>query len=185
MSAYLQTQSGRVIDVTDPKPEDIDIGDIAHALSQLCRFGGHTSRFYSVAEHSVRVSSIVPPEHALQGLLHDATEAYLVDMPSPIKRLLPEYYLLEQRLWHVIADKFGVPREMHESVKEIDARICISEKIALVGGRTGLDSPAWLPLTSKYSPLHAGHTLGIRVGMQGKPKERFLQRFGLLMRYRV
>ena len=73
-----------------PNPDDIRIEDIAHALSNQCRFAGHAREFYSVAEHSVHVSQLCLPEHALWGLLHDASEAYLVDLPRPLK-LLPEF----------------------------------------------------------------------------------------------
>lgn len=180
MGAFLETRSQRVVDVTNPQPDDIHIEDIAHALGNLCRFGGHTRRFYSVAEHSVRVSKLVESAGAsriiqLQALLHDATEAYLVDMPSPIKRLLQEYYVLEQNLWRVIAAKYDVPFEMDEAVKEADARICINEKIALIGVK-GLDGPAWLPLTSRYTPYHLGVSVSLHLGMK-KPAHRFLERF--------
>lgn len=147
--APLETINGRIIDVLNPDPFAIDIFDIAHGLSMQCRFGGHTVRHYSVAEHSWWVSKLCKPEYALQGLLHDATEAYLCDIPTPIKRLLPDYYKVEGGLWEVIANKYGVPVEMHESVKEADARMCITEKLELIGPE-GLDGPVWIGLTSRY-----------------------------------
>lgn len=97
----------------------ISIGDIAHALSNICRFGGHCPTFYSVAQHSVMVSFMVPPEHALAALLHDASEAYLSDVVRPAKRMLPEYKQLEQEIHDQIAEHFGVDLN-HPSIKEAD-----------------------------------------------------------------
>jgi hypothetical protein len=105
---WMQTFSGHQFFPLDPRPEDLCIGDIAHALSNLCRFGGHVREFYSVAQHSVIVSQLLPKNLKLAGLLHDATEAYLVDIPRPLKRALPEYKAIEHRLELVIAEKFGV-----------------------------------------------------------------------------
>ena len=105
-----------------PNPDDILIADIAHALAHQCRFGGHASKFYSVAEHSVHVSRLCLPEHALWGLLHDASEAYLVDLPRPLKQL-PEfaaYREAERRLQRVVAVRFGLPEEQPASVTEAD-----------------------------------------------------------------
>ena len=90
LDGFIGTFSGLRFWPLDPNPEKILIADIAHALAHQCRFGGHASKFYSVAEHSVHVSKLCLPEHALWGLLHDASEAYLVDLPRPLK-LLPEF----------------------------------------------------------------------------------------------
>src|ERR1035441_1601867 len=89
-----------------PNPADIRIEDIAHALSNQCRFGGHTREFYSVAEHSVRVSQLCTPENALWGLLHDASEAYLSDVTAPITELpqLEAYRAAERSLQGTNAD---------------------------------------------------------------------------------
>lgn len=106
---WMQTASGRRFFVTAPGPEDIDIGDIAHALSQLCRFGGHTREFYSVAQHCHLVSTLVPGRLALYGLLHDAAEAYLGDVVHPLKRAIGSVYTpLELRVELVIAHAFGL-----------------------------------------------------------------------------
>lgn len=85
MSA-IQTYTNKYFDLYDIKNESINIEDIAHALSMICRYGGHCNEFYSVAEHSVRMSNEVAPEFALYALLHDGAEAYLGDIPSPFKR---------------------------------------------------------------------------------------------------
>ena len=108
-----------------PNPDDIRIDDIAHALSHQCRFAGHTRLFYSVAEHSVRVSLLCRPEHALWGLLHDASEAYLSDVPAPLKEL-PEfeaYRAAERSLQRVVAQRFGLFPEQPASVTEADRNL--------------------------------------------------------------
>src|SRR4051812_20612492 len=87
---WMQTYTGRAFWPLDAQPEDVDPLDIAAALSMLCRYGGHVSRFYSVAEHCLLMSEAVAPEHALWALLHDATEAYMGDMVRPLKRQMPE-----------------------------------------------------------------------------------------------
>jgi 5'-deoxynucleotidase YfbR-like HD superfamily hydrolase len=112
----------------DPRPEDIHIGDIAHALSNLCRFAGHAHTFYSVAEHSVRCSFIVDERAALQALLHDASEAYLVDIPTPIKTLLPEYREMEERMMSVIYSVFSIdPKPWQKAVKAADLSLSAAE----------------------------------------------------------
>src|SRR6266496_3875421 len=96
--------SGKWFNVFNPKPEDVDIRDIAHALSNQCRFTGHTKEFYSVAQHSVLVSTFCAPEDAAWGLLHDASEAYLSDIASPVKKhpdFGPFYLEAEKRITDV------------------------------------------------------------------------------------
>ena len=109
IETYVETRSGRRVSVDNPQPDQFDIKDIAYALSNTCRFNGHCSGFYSVAEHSVVVALRLPRELQLAGLLHDATEAYLGDIPSPIKQFLPDYKKLEGRFEAAIAEKFATP----------------------------------------------------------------------------
>lgn len=116
------TFTGKLINVFNPDPELICIKDIAHALSQQCRFGGHTSQFYSVAEHSIYCSSTVTKKHKLAALLHDASEAYLVDLPSPVKIMMPEYIDAEDRIMKVIAEKFGFEYPLSDEVKRADKK---------------------------------------------------------------
>lgn len=121
----IYTFTGRTIRPLDPNPDDIVIEDIAHALSQQCRFTGHTRKFSSVAEHSVRVSWMVPRSLALEALLHDASEAYLADIARPVKKApgFAETYLkYEAQLERAVATRFGLPERerMHPEIKKAD-----------------------------------------------------------------
>jgi len=107
---WLGTYTGKKFHYLDPRLEEIDIVDIAHALSLTCRFGGHCREFYSVAEHSIRVAQEVLPELRLSALLHDAHEAYLHDVPRPIKQDIKGYKGLADRIQFVIGNKFGLVR---------------------------------------------------------------------------
>mgnify|MGYP001554442680 CR=1 FL=1 len=171
---WMQTVSGRAFWPLDPHPEEIDIEDIAHALGHMCRYGGHSSRFYSVAEHSTLVSYFVPPEHALAGLMHDATEAYLVDVPRPIKHNLPTYREIEGQLWAVIAVRFGLPLELPQAVHDADVAVLFAEQKALMkpsplpdwgmGLTTPIDASSahvvgWNPMTAKHDFLRRFHHL--------------------------
>jgi hypothetical protein len=130
---WMQTFTGRAFYPLDPRPSEIDPLDIAHALSLICRFGGHVDRFYSVAEHCVLMSYAVAPEHALWALLHDATEAYVGDMVRPLKRSMPAYCEAEDRLMQVICDRFGIGHECPAEVKAADNRILLDERFAVLG----------------------------------------------------
>ena len=104
----------------DVRIEDIDIQDIATGLANECRFNGQIDNFYSVAQHSVYTSYLVAPEFALEALLHDASEAYVKDLPSPLKKLLPEYKLIELRV--------ELPENMSDEVHFADLMMLATEK---------------------------------------------------------
>ena len=129
---WLQTFSGRPFWPLDPRAEDVDIEDIAHSLGMSCRYGGHCTKFYSVAEHSVHVSLFVPQEFALWGLLHDAPEAYTSDIPRPLKRCLPDWKIMENVIMNAICDKFGLEYEEPPVVKQIDLAMTTDERIVLM-----------------------------------------------------
>lgn len=114
---YIETYGGRKVWFLNPKPDMFDIKDIAHALSMQCRYTGHTKSFYSVAEHSVNVSYLTG---TLEGLLHDASEAYLTDIASPIKPHLANYKHLENGIMSVIADKYGFDWPGSEDLHDAD-----------------------------------------------------------------
>lgn len=116
-------RSGTYFDLVDPKPEMVNLEDIAHALSMINRYGGHTCYHYSVAEHSVIMSYIVPPLFAKEALLHDAHEAFVGDMIAPLKALCPDYAALEQRVGTVVAARFGLPQAMSPEVRHADRQM--------------------------------------------------------------
>jgi 5'-deoxynucleotidase YfbR-like HD superfamily hydrolase len=131
---YIQTVSGRRVNPFDPDPADLDPADIAQALSNLCRFGGHSRAFYSVAQHSVIVSDRLaatgaPPDEVMAALLHDAAEAYLGDLPHPIKHrseLGAAFKAAEKQLEAVIARRFDLPRS--DRIKPIDRALLATER---------------------------------------------------------
>jgi len=116
----IRTNSGIYFNVFEPTLEMICIEDIAHSLSNQCRFGGHLPEFYSVAQHCLMCSSLVKPEYKLQALLHDASEAYILDIPTPIKNRLDNYKVIEDRLMILISKKFGFKYPLEPDVKEVD-----------------------------------------------------------------
>jgi len=128
MEPKITTVSGEWFDFTNPLNSKINIYDIAHALANTCRFSGHSSRFYSVAQHSIWVSKIVPPEDALAGLMHDAAEAFIGDVTKPLKEILPDYQRVEGRIETAVRIKFRVPVNMPGSVKEADLVMLATER---------------------------------------------------------
>jgi hypothetical protein len=160
---WMQTFTGLQFYPLSPRPEDVEPSDIAHALGMLCRYNGHVDAFYSVAEHCVLMSHAVSPENALAALLHDATEAYVGDMIRPLKRSMPDYVAVEDRVMVAIARRFGLPLTAKNSqapqgtdyaispaamlavpdefiyvmpaeVKDADSRILLTERAALMRG---------------------------------------------------
>lgn len=113
----IRTFTGIYMNVFEPTSEMICIEDIAHSLSMQPRFGGHLPIFYSVAEHSINCARLVPDNLKLEALLHDASEAYLMDLPRPIKNNMPQYKEIEENLMKLIFDKFGLIYPLHEKVK--------------------------------------------------------------------
>jgi hypothetical protein len=144
--AKIGTFTGRFVDVINPELEDIDIEDIAHALSHGCRFGGHTREFYSVAQHSILCSYMTTDlDYALEALMHDASEAYLIDVPRPIKIHLSNYKEIENNLMTLIAKKFGFTWPLHESVKVVDEVLLQLEWDSLMINKNN----TIVPMTSK------------------------------------
>jgi hypothetical protein len=176
---YLQTVSGRWVNPFDPDPEQLDAGDIARALANLCRFGGHARHFYSVAQHSVIVSRLVEErggdvEDAFAALMHDATEAYLGDMPHPIKHRSPlaaAFKAAEEHLEQAIRERFGIKPDVPD-IKRVDRALLATERRAFSAEDwhwpeldgiepLDLDLTAWPPdeaaqaFTERYGELDA------------------------------
>jgi hypothetical protein len=132
---FIQTLSGRRVNPLDAAPEDIDPVDIANALANLCRFGGHSRGFYSVAQHSVIVCDLLEergatPDELMAALLHDAAEAYLGDLPHPIKHrseLGASFRAAEKQLEAVIEERFALP-EASARIKPLDRALLATER---------------------------------------------------------
>lgn len=125
---WILTSSGIEFDYANPQPHMIELADIANGLSHEPRFAGQTQVLYTVAQHSVLVSQHVPPEFALEALLHDAAEAYCKDIPSPLKELLPGYKSIERRVDAAIRERFGLPAEPSAIVKAVDLQMLATER---------------------------------------------------------
>lgn len=167
----VMVSSGRYVDPVNLQPEEVEFEVIAHHLSNLCRFTGGTRRFYSVAEHSVRVSLVLhgpTPEQvelSMCGLLHDAAEAYLTDLPRPVKHnsdIGKPYRPAEERADRAIAEAFGLAWPMPPEVTVADAQLLATERRDLLPPRDDDHLYHWLsepPLRERianpWQPEHA------------------------------
>jgi hypothetical protein len=167
---WIQTFTGKAVFPFEPTYDMIDIEDIAHGLAMTCRYGGHTNRFFSVAEHCCHLYDWFIEteqfEDAFAALMHDAAEAYIGDVPRPIKKRLPEYLVAEAALEKVIFGKYGVPNPMPKSVKDADRRILADEKAVLLKA---------LGSSIDLEPLH----VCIQCWTPEAAEIQFLNRFGL------
>jgi hypothetical protein len=160
---FIETHTGRRFRPLEPDPAEIDVRDIAHALSHQCRFSGHVIAYYSVAEHSVRVAELLalrglPRWVQLWGLLHDASEAYLVDIPSPLKctPVFEAYREAEARLMLAVCVRFRMQLEEPAAVKTADADLVATEARDLMP----FVAPHWVgltgtPLLQTIKPWHS------------------------------
>ena len=167
-SPWMQTFTGRRVFPFSFGVDDIDIADIAHALSMTCRFNGHCSRFYSVAEHSLRMSRVVPGRLKLQALIHDAAEAYLGDVPTPLKNAMAlcdmSFRHWEDEIEAKIAEHCDLIWPLDPSIKTWDLVLLATEIRDLMS-----PPPApWLPLPDPL-PETIGQTLSPK-----KAEELFL-----------
>ncbi len=133
---WMQTYMGTKFYIQDPRPEEIHLYDIAHALALNCRYAGHCNQHYSVAEHSVHLLTemekrTTDEELLLKTLLHDASEAYLCDIPRPIKPYLSGYKELEEKLQNAIFDHFGLSHGIPQLIHDIDGAILRDETAVL------------------------------------------------------
>lgn len=161
---WIQTYTGRQFWPLDPRPEDVDIEDIAHALSMKCRFTGHTQVFYSIAQHSVLVYDIA---ETLPALLHDAAEAYFADVATPIKNAFPIFREIEDRLMSAIGIKFGFTDADVHKIKYADRIAFATERRDVMG------KPPRPYRISTYNPLPTR----IEPLLPFEAKALFLERF--------
>lgn len=140
--SFIRTFSGKHFYYDKINKDDIDINDIAVSLSNICRFAGHLSHFYSVAQHAVLCSQLVPQEFAFEALMHDATEAYCQDIPAPLKRLLPDYKRMEEKIDAVIREKYGLPPVM-STPRNMPISSCWQPNAAISGLMMALSGPYW------------------------------------------
>ncbi|MCO6385192.1 hypothetical protein [Oceanicola sp. 502str15] len=119
--------SGRRFDLLDPSSSTFGIDDIAHGLANVCRYAGQCRGFYSVAEHSLLVSQTVS-RYAFEALLHDSAEAFIGDITRPLKKLLPDYREIEERIEDAVAERFGLDRAAKATIKEADLRVLAAEQ---------------------------------------------------------
>lgn len=150
--SVIRTSRGRIFSFENPEFDSDCIFEVAHALSRLCRFTGHTSGFYSVAEHSYWCSHMVPEKYALEALLHDGHEAYIGDVSSPLKKLLPDYRAVEQRVAAVFRRKFGLPETTSRQVDIADKYLAAIEACELLDWE---DTPLTTTLTKCFDPDEA------------------------------
>lgn len=132
---WIQTFSGRRFYPADPRAEDMDINDVAHALSMVCRFNGHVRFHYSVAQHSVLSARQAEPEYAYEALHHDDSETWITDLTRPVKHMLPPYVTMESNIDRVKCQWLGLPFPKSPAVKLIDDRMLVTEASQLLGGR--------------------------------------------------
>lgn len=158
---------GKDFDLYTPDLEQIDPRDIAHALANICRFGGHTRKFYSVAQHSCIVADLVPDEHKLAALLHDASEAYCGDMVSPLKLAMPDYREIERRLWLGVCERFQIDPALPPCVFDADMIALATERRDLMP----TTNTAWLCLIG-VEPMPAV----IRPWNQVRARDEYFQR---------
>lgn len=167
MSTIL-TRHGHSFDFSQPDPDAVCIEDIAHALSRLCRYTGHTPEHYCVAQHCVLASMLIPQcdDLPLIALLHDASEAYLGDVSAPLKTLLPDYRRIEENIQALILERFGLRSSIPEEVHEVDRQLLAYEM------RDIFDPPRLsVPVLLHIAPMK------IKPWSAETAKEAFLSRF--------
>jgi hypothetical protein len=164
---FISTLSGAKFFVDECNIGEIPIEDVAHALGMNCRYNGHVTKHYSVAEHSVLVSLLVPKEDAFWGLMHDVTEAFVPDVPRPFKHLIHGFQDFESTLAGKMAEYYKLDPEEPDTVKFIDKHIVGSEAAVLFP-----NPPDWVQFYDDVCPSYLIKGLSPK-----KAKAKFLERF--------
>lgn len=168
--AWIVTYSGNKFNVFNPNSSSVNIEDIAHALAMCTRFNGHLKHYYSIAEHCWHMSYLVEPQFALAALMHDAAEAYLSDIPRPIKGLLPQIKLIEGGVINTIFDHYRISM-WSDTIFKFDRALCLAE-----AEQAGMSTQDWFEGHDIY-----GHVdTVIRFWDWNTAKEKFLERFNEL-----
>lgn len=126
--SWMQLHNGTRFPLDEPDATLLSIHDIAHSLSLQCRFTGHCTEFYSVAEHAYWCSMMAPDEYKFEALMHDAVEAVIGDVGAPLKSLLSTYRNVEAVHDEAIRTMYGLPPKMSDAVKEVDMRMLVTER---------------------------------------------------------
>lgn len=155
----IRTYTGIYFNVFEPTLDMINIEDIAHALSNQCRFGGHLPTYYSVAEHSLVCHNLASKNNKKAALLHDASEAYMLDIPRPIKQALKDYKEIEHKLMLLVAEKFGFQYPLNSSIKTIDEIVLEQEWNELMIKTTKQTLKCYSPEYAKHKFLEAFNLL--------------------------
>jgi hypothetical protein len=163
--------SGALFDYERPRDSEVTIGDIAAALSKVCRFAGHIHQFYSVAQHAINTSRIVPPEHAYNALMHDTAEAFTNDLPTPLKFAVPIFKELEVRIESAMSERFGFAYPLPDAVKLADAQMLAIEKVKLKR-----DFSAWTVLEGIETD-HIAHLVDLSPMTPSRAERLFMERY--------
>jgi len=168
---WISLLSGGQFNYNKPEKSDVTLDDLAGALSNICRFSGHLPQFYSVAQHLVNTSRIVPVEYAFDALMHDTAEAFTNDLPTPLKWALPIFKELEVKIESAMAKKFGFNFPYDPAVKQADTIMLLLEKTYVKG-----DTSVW--------PMYEGiefEQYKDKVDLKGwtpkRAKREFLERY--------
>ena len=172
--SWVVTLSGQRFNILKPEPADVRLEDIACSLARQARFNGHTRFFYSVGQHSCLGAQVSPTKDiGLLMLFHDATEAYIGDLVSPVKRLLPDFEIIESRIHWAICQRFGLDLPTPKVIKQIDRRLLATEVRDLItkdlaSWGIGADEPydfpviPWPPEVTEARFLELARSMGVR-----------------------
>lgn len=168
---WISLLSGGKFNYNKPEESDVTIDDIASATSNICRFSGHLPRFYSVAQHLVNTSRIVPSALAFDALMHDTAEAFTNDLPTPLKWAFPAFKDLETEIESAMSKKFGFTFPYAKDVKQADTEMLILEKLYVKE-----DKSVW----PNYEGIEVDHLLDLVDLDSWQPrraKREFLKRY--------
>jgi hypothetical protein len=163
--------SGAILHYDHPETSDVTIDDLASALSNVCRFSGHLPCFYSVAQHLVNTSYIVPPEHAFDALMHDTAEAFTNDIPTPLKWTFPEFKVIESKIEGGMSKLFNFNYPYPAEVKLADTQMLLIEKKYIKN-----DTNVW-PDYEGYEYEHLVDLVHLEPWQPRRAKREFLERY--------